>query len=95
MPPINNKPGECVSSGSVIAYARYSSDDQNATSIDDQVMAIRPFAQARGLPAPDRSLKDEGVSVKHGMAPGFLQVLDEVRAGTVRPRISDRGEARA
>ncbi len=74
---------EEMSNGSVVAYGRFSSDDQNATSIEDQVMAIHTFVRARNLRAPMRVIKDEGVSVKDGMAPSFKGLLDEVRAGQI------------
>lgn len=80
----NSRPTAGADSGSVITYARFSSDEQNATSIDDQFESSRGFSKQRGLPAPDRLLKDEGVSVKDGMAPSFKSLLDMVRGGEVR-----------
>ncbi|MHC4064084.1 MAG: recombinase family protein [Planctomycetota bacterium] len=68
----------------VVAYGRFSSDHQRPSSIDDQAAEGRRFAEQRTLPVPGRIVKDEGVSVKDGMAPNFERLLDEVRAGSVK-----------
>lgn len=67
-----------------VVYGRYSSDHQRPTSIADQAEEVCRFAEQRRLPIPGRLVKDEGISVKDGMAPGFGDLLDDVRAGLIR-----------
>lgn len=65
-------------------YARYSSDDQNPTSIDDQVQRCLGHAQRVDGCQPAHVFADEAESVKDRTAPNWDRLLDQVRAGKIR-----------
>jgi site-specific DNA recombinase len=66
--------------GTIAAYARYSSDKQNESSIDDQLRKLRSFAAIRGREiAPSHILTDEAVSGASLARPGFERLMDMVR----------------
>lgn len=77
------KPSNDTDTRAIVVYARFSSEGQRQSSINDQAASCRDFAARRGLPPPGRVFKDEAVSVKDGLAPNFHRLLDEVRAGRV------------
>ncbi|MCP4589778.1 MAG: recombinase family protein [bacterium] len=80
---------QAVGAADVVTCGRSSSDHQSPSSIDDQASECSGFAEHRAQPAPGRILRDEGVSVKDGMAPNFERLLDEVRAGSVKMILVD------
>ncbi len=84
-----NQSKKSTGTRAAVIYARFSSEGQRQSSINDQVDCCRDFAARQGLPPPGRVFKDEAVSVKDGTAPDFHRLLDEVRAGRVAMIIVD------
>lgn len=67
----------------VALYARQSLDrDGQGAAVDRQVAACRDLAERHGLTV-DREYIDNDVSASKGLRPGFLQLLEAVRAGQV------------
>lgn len=64
------------------AYARYSSDQQSAASIEDQLRNCRAWCQRQGLPAPV-VYSDAAISGARNDRPGYLRLLAEVERGDV------------
>lgn len=68
----------------VLIYARYSTDEQHKSSIDDQVAYCRRFLEAAGVKdAEYRVLKDEAISGEHVSRPGINTAKDCVEAREV------------
>src|SRR5947209_4719963 len=66
--------------GTIAAYARYSSDKQNESSIEDQLRKLRDFAAVRGRQiAPSRVMTDEAISGASLSRPGFERLMQLVR----------------
>jgi site-specific DNA recombinase len=74
-------------------YARYSTDDQRATSIDDQVRRCHETATREGIDIdPAFVFSDDAVSGSSkgkGKRPGYQQLLDAIEAGEVRTVVVD------
>ncbi|MBW3595718.1 MAG: recombinase family protein [Planctomycetes bacterium] len=65
----------------VLIYARYSTEEQNALSIDQQIGFCRKFLEAAGLADCELVvLSDEGISGEHVHRPGIDQVRDGIAA---------------
>ena len=66
-----------------ILYARFSTDRQSETSIDDQFRVCRRYAAQHGWPV-DAELEDQGISgAALGNRPGAKAALEQLRAGVV------------
>jgi site-specific DNA recombinase len=63
-------------------YGRYSSDQQSAASIDDQLRNCRTWCQRQGLPEP-ATYTDAAISGARNDRPGYLRLLAEARPGDV------------
>lgn len=74
-------------------YARYSTDDQRATSIEDQVRRCRETAAKEGIGIDDAFVfSDDAVSGSakgKGKRPGYQHLLDAIEAGEVRTVVVD------
>lgn len=74
-------------------YARYSTDDQRATSIDDQIRRCRETAAREGISVKDAFIfSDDAVSGSakgKGKRPGYQSLLDAIDAGEVRTIVVD------
>src|SRR5690348_4911405 len=70
-------------------YARYSSDNQNERSIDDQLRLCREFVARRGDTVTDifADYEISGSSLK--TRPQALRLLDEIRAGRIQVVITE------
>jgi site-specific DNA recombinase len=70
-------------------YARYSSDNQNERSIEDQLRLCREFAARRGDAVTDifADYEISGSSLK--TRPQALRLLDEIRAGRIQVVITE------
>src|SRR5258708_2275404 len=67
------------------AYARYSSDRQSPTSIDDQLRKCREWAERQGSDFLDRHIYiDEAMSGSGGDRPGFVR-LREAASSVPKP----------
>ncbi len=64
------------------AYARYSSDQQSATSLDDQLRNCRGWCRRQGLPDPV-IYSDAAISGARNDRPGYLRLLAAVRRGDI------------
>jgi DNA invertase Pin-like site-specific DNA recombinase len=82
-----------MSGSGVAAYARYSSDDQRATSIDDQLRRCHQVAQRHGLTIDERLVfADEAVTGKaegRSRRSGYQRLLDAIEAGEVTCVVTD------
>ncbi len=69
--------------GQVVCYARFSSDEQDAKSIDDQLRACRAHGRGQGLEI-ENLYRDEAVSgtLRHRI--GLDQLLADAEAGKIR-----------
>ncbi len=67
----------------VAVYARYSTDRQDARSIDDQVRRCRGFADSRGLKVID-VYKDAAESGAHLERADLQRLLTEARSARCR-----------
>ena len=66
----------------VLIYARFSTDQQNPRSIDDQVAYCRRFLDALGLKDVEiTTISDEGISGELVSRPGIDEVLAGAREG--------------
>ena len=65
-----------------VAYARYSSDNQRAASIDAQLRAIGAFAERRGYEIT-KTYIDEALSGKTDAREQFQVMMDAARSGSV------------
>lgn len=65
-----------------LAYARYSSDQQSAASIDDQLRNCRAWCQRHALPDPV-IYSDAAMSGARNDRPGYLRLMAEARPGDV------------
>lgn len=64
----------------VAVYARYSSDRQNDSSIDDQLRRIRSFASARGKSLDDKlTFADHAISGSSTKRPAFEALLERIK----------------
>ncbi|MBN8625688.1 MAG: recombinase family protein [Planctomycetes bacterium] len=66
----------------VLIYARYSTDEQNPRSIEDQVLYCRQFLESLGVKTGDYELtvlSDEGISGEKIRRPGIDEVWDGIR----------------
>lgn len=64
----------------VAVYARYSSDRQNDSSIDDQLRRIRAFASARGKSLDDKlTFADHAISGSSTQRPAFEALLERIK----------------
>lgn len=61
----------------VVVYARYSSDNQSAASIDDQIEMCRRFAEGRGWTIQS-VYKDAAISGSNRFRPGYQQLLGDL-----------------
>lgn len=75
----NNKIGS-VESMKVVAYARYSSDNQREESIDAQLRAIREYCLKNNIQLV-KIYTDEARSATTDNRPGFLQMIQESSMG--------------
>lgn len=64
----------------IAAYARYSSDQQRAASLDDQLRNCRAYAARQGWPAP-RIYTDAAISGTRRDRPGYQRMLADVAVG--------------
>lgn len=62
-----------------VAYARYSSDNQRAESIDAQLRAIREYADRQGITLV-RSYEDKAISGTSDQRPSFQQMVAAAQA---------------
>ena len=64
-------------------YARLSSEDREALSLDNQILMVRNYIEA----VPDLALcgefSDNGLTGTNFQRPGFESLMDEVRRGKV------------
>jgi site-specific DNA recombinase len=66
--------------GTIAAYARYSTDKQNESSIEDQLRRLREFATARGRDVQSAFVFfDEAVSGSSLARSGFERLMEKVR----------------
>ena len=64
----------------VAAYARYSSDRQSETSVEDQLRRLRTFASANGRALKDTlTFTDHAISGASTARPGFEALMDRVK----------------
>ena len=70
------------------AYCRYSSDEQRAASIRDQLRNIEKACEQRGWPAPVVFV-DEAISGSRNDRPGYQQLLVTLRAGQIDVLLAD------
>ncbi len=68
--------------GKVLIYARFSTDDQNPRSTDDQVLLCRRWMQKNGYAEAEIVVKtDEGISGEHIHRPGIDEVIELIKSG--------------
>src|SRR4051794_6297595 len=68
-----------MTSHRAVIYARYSSDQQSAASIEDQVRLCRELALARGWEVVE-VYADHAISGASVLRPGYQRLLEDVRA---------------
>ncbi len=77
----------------VAIYARYSTDEQRQTSIEDQIRNCRTIAEKLGLVVEDRFIfSDSAISGAEkgiGKRPGFERLMDAIKSGEVDTVIFD------
>lgn len=69
--------------GQVVCYARFSSDEQDAKSIDDQLRACRRHAKRKNLKIDDL-YKDEAISGTVRNRDGLNRLIADAEAGKIR-----------
>ena len=65
----------------VVAYIRYSSDNQKESSLDDQEREIRAYAKRKGFEIV-KVYADKALSAKTDDRPAFLQMIKDAESGT-------------
>ena len=65
---------------SAAIYARYSSDNQSETSIEDQVRVCRRYAALQGFTVVAR-YEDAAISGASTLRPGYQKLLEDARKG--------------
>lgn len=66
----------------VAAYARYSSDQQRAASLDDQLRNVRTWCQRNGVPDPV-AYTDAAISGASDNRPGYRSLVADITGGRV------------